>query len=476
MAWLSFVLVSLTILVGPWVFGTWEAWHFWPAATLIFVSAFAFAIRLLLKAYRAEIFGRSNWRPSGGPGKSVQAGFLFYTVFLAYAFLRAMRSEVHTDAERSFLLFLTPALVGAQVAFSFSARQNRTLFLMMAANLVLLGLYGVLNHVLFKNAYTMWLPGEPQYQTGFYRATGSYVCPDHFSGIMEFALAIGLAFAVTQRSPAGLRAGGLATAALALAGIFFSKSRGGGLTVMVMLPACLVFCLFTWGRRARLYLRLATALAGPALLAALLLTGNSYMERFSSYFGFTKDSERPTLTEVRQRLSSTARGTMFSAAYRAWKTSPAFGIGAGMHQNLWPHFAASPDGNRKTMDWPKRINNQWHSYEVHNDWLQLLEEYGLVGLILFMPPLFCLAMALALLRKQQRGENSPWMNSVLISSAIMALIAMTFHSLGDFNLQMPATTWMLSALLCFPLHEAVWSSKSRTNTDRTDGTDTYTPS
>ena len=91
LAWLSFILVVLTTIVSPWIFGAWEAWHFWPASTLIFISGLAFSIRLILKAYRAEIFDRAEWKTSGATGKAVQAGFFFYAIFLVYAFVRAIR-------------------------------------------------------------------------------------------------------------------------------------------------------------------------------------------------------------------------------------------------------------------------------------------------------------------------------------------------------------------------------------------------
>ena len=39
----------------------------------------------------------------------------------------------------------------------------------------------------------------------------------------------------------------------------------------------------------------------------------------------------------------------------------------------------------------------------------------------------------------------------LTLTALLALVAMAFHSLGDFNLQMPATTWLFAALLALPL-------------------------
>ena len=75
---------------------------------------------------------------------------------------------------------------------------------------------------------------------------------------------------------------------------------------------------------------------------------------------------------------------MIGGAIRAWQAAPVWGVGAGMHQNIWPHVAASGDGDRGKGIWPTLVNDKFHSYEVHSDWIQLLEEYGLVGLILFL--------------------------------------------------------------------------------------------
>ena len=52
------------------------------------------------------------------------------------------------------------------------------------------------------------------------------------------------------------------------------------------------------------------------------------------------------------KLKDGARYHMISAALRAWRTRPLFGIGPGMHRNLWPHFAPSPDGDRTRGIWP----------------------------------------------------------------------------------------------------------------------------
>lgn len=458
LAWMSFCLVSICIMVGPWIFGAWEAWFFWPLVTLIFLSTFAFSLRLFLKAYRAEVFGRAKWRNSSTSAKIIRIGFLSYAVFLIYAFVRAMTSEVYVDAERSFLMLLTPFLIGAQIVFSFTHKQNRSLFWMICANLFLLGTYGTVNHLVFNNSHTMWLPGEAGYQVGFFRATGSYVCPDHFSGIMELTLGIGLALALTKAIRPIPRSLGGCIALIGLAGIFFSKSRGGGLTVLVMIPAILLLTLFTWSIKQRIYLGSLVAGFVVTLIMILSLANNSYATRFRAYFASSdKDTSIAQKWDtVRFHLKHTARATMYSVAYRAWQTSPLVGIGPGMHQNLWPHFAASPDGNRETKDWPSHVNNRWYSYEVHNDWLQLMEEYGIIGLMLFFMPFTCLILALASIRKVLSSEESPAAyESAILSAAILALVAMSFHSLGDFNMQMPATAWTLAAILALPLHQAI---------------------
>ena len=148
------------------------------------------------------------------------------------------------------------------------------------------------------------------------------------------------------------------------------------------------------------------------------------------------------------------RVQMSLAALRAWKTAPWLGVGPGMHQNLWLRFAASPDGDRKTFRWPSMLNNNYHSYEAHNDWVQFLEEYGTIGVLLF---LFASAAAFAVLqgslRRERRGlEREGWEltgheTHAYVLAALLACVAMAFHSIGDFNLQMPATVWLLAAIV-----------------------------
>ena len=170
------------------------------------------------------------------------------------------------------------------------------------------------------------------------------------------------------------------------------------------------------------------------------------------------ESDSGPVEQVVDALSRTCRGRMYAGAARAWWSAPCFGIGPGMHQHLWPHFAPSPDGDRELGIWPTLSNYDFRSYEVHNDWLQLLEEYGVVGLLLFCIPFFWVWRLYGVSASSEKavwevgGEHAegPFSFAVMLGGGL-GFVAMSFHSLGDFNLQMPATVWLFAAILSFSL-------------------------
>ena len=62
--------------------------------------------------------------------------------------------------------------------------------------------------------------------------------------------------------------------------------------------------------------------------------------------------------------------------------------------------------------------------------------------------------------EQRRWERNDWRGrssrpTALVIGAVLAGAAMAFHSLGDFSLQMPATVWLLAAVVALALAEVV---------------------
>ena len=467
LAWTAFVFTAAALLGGPWLFGAWEVWWLWPFVFCLFVGTLCLSIRFLLHAFRPipDMESRDTRPPTRG-----MVVLLSFAPFLVYAFVRAIQADVRMDAERSFLLFLTPIMIGIQIVFGFDRKQRDLLYGLIILNLFLLGIYGIANHLVTGSRYVLWAPGFPQYYEEN-RACGSYFCPDHFSGIMEIGFALGIGLLLARDVSWKWKPVAVLLSLVALAGIVLSRSRGGGLTIIVTLAAALIWGFSQWSTRKRRWYRIAALAAGLIALVIVCNSSSGYMTRFKSHFEWDRVKQKDVRSmgaDIIETLRVSSRGRMFAGAVRAWKTRPVFGIGAGMHRNLWPHFAPSSDGHRELGQWPSLPNNDFHSYEVHSDWLQLLEEYGVVGAVLFLAPVFVLWGALgAGLRERIRErrqtkvrENNRSGAVAFLLGGLLSGIALAFHSLGDFNLQMPATVWMLGAVLALPLADVTREKES----------------
>ena len=440
----QFGILAGSVLAAPWLFGAWEMWWFWLFASGIFLS---FGI-LALRVTRGELLTVTR-RHALVLGASLP--------LLLYGGVRARLAGVPMDAERSFLLLLTPLLVGLQVAVGFRPTRVRLFLRLVIADLVLLGLYGLINHAVTQSQLVMWEHGYPGYVADD-RMTGSYYCPDHFAGIMELLFAYAMALIVWRRVKGGARVLGVAMAILALIGVGMSKSRGAGLTVLVIVGAATILGGGQYSRRARGIFLAACASVMVLGLTTLLLVDTPYMQRFREYFQTSGPAyaQMSRADALREKLLRSTRGRMITGALRAWSDHPVWGIGPGMHPNLWPHYADSGDGNRELGQRPTILSRHFHSYEVHSDWVQHLEEYGLVGLLLLLTALTVLTVELlkcygAELRKTADRCFSTTAQDAVPLAGLLALTAMAFHSLGDFNLQMPATVWLLAVLVSTPL-------------------------
>ena len=430
--------------VAPWFFGAWEMWWFWPFVALLSVGALCGG-------------GLIVWLQQGSASHRATLVLWACVPFLCYTLLRWWAGPaVFVDAERAVLLHVSGVLVAALVVFALRDRHVPYLFWGLYSSLAVMSLYGILNHLLTGSQRVLWAPGYAQYAG---RATGPYFCPDHFAGAMELLVCMGLGILLDRSVGAGRRLlGGLAVG-FGGAAALMSLSRGAGMTLVVIGGLVVIWGFQQWPIRVRWAWRVVCAMAGLLVLAGAFAGAQGYRERFVSYGGLNRvvaTSEEPLHTQVVDRLLRTSRGRMFAGSWRSWQTAPWFGIGTGMHRHVWPAVAASGDGDRDAGVWPTLLNDDFHSYEVHSDWLQLLQEYGVVGMGLF---LLGFGAVVAFFWQCFREVAQDWTRHELeyldacprdyhlVLAGFLALGAMAFHSLGDFNLQMPGTVWMLAILV-----------------------------
>ena len=148
------------------------------------------------------------------------------------------------------------------------------------------------------------------------------------------------------------------------------------------------------------------------------------------------------------------RGQYIGSALRAWKSNPVWGIGPGQHSNRWAEFEATPDGVRPAPDGPadaftrpRQRDYSKHLYEVHSDWTQLLEEFGVVGLALFLLPVGAVMWILYDRQRSVAAGDGPALARSLPLGALLYCIVLVLHSFGDFSLQMPSIVWLFAFVL-----------------------------
>ncbi len=455
LGWVTSLALAVAVLVGPWFFGAWEMWWFWSFFCFIGLATLAGGVRLAIAGFKGD--------PITAASDTVRLAALALP-FLLYVVIRCQAEPVvWMDAERMVLLFISGTVVAGLTVFTLGRGQRIFLFWGLFTSLALMAIYGVVNHILFDSRHVLWMPRYDQYAG---RASGPYFCPDHFAGAMELLLCM-CAGLLLDRSRCGAIMRGVAGVAGLLAGanVLLTQSRGGGLTMVVIVGCILVWGFAQWPRPVRWYWRMITVSLVLLVATGSLMIHPDYITRFMTYGGLDQagqSEDRTLMEDVVYKLQRDSRGRMYGGAWRAWKTAPWLGIGPGMHQHLWPQFAATDDGDREQGVWPTLTNHDFHSYEVHSDWLQLLEESGIVGMLLFCLPLAALLFGLwGRIRREQEcwqqpdGSDADDGRFALVLCGWLALAAMGFHSLGDFNLQMPGTVWMLALLLGLGMAENV---------------------
>ena len=193
----------------------------------------------------------------------------------------------------------------------------------------------------------------------------------------------------------------------------------------------------TWTER--VYNPLMNRMAAHPLWKALAAApdGAAFREKLHDAFWFSFD-----------------RGQYIGSALRAWRSNPVWGIGPGQHSNRWAEFEASPDGVRPDPDGPadafrrpRQRDYSKHLYEVHSDWTQLLEEYGLAGLALFLLPVVGVLWVLYDRQRSVAAGDGPALARALPLGALLYCIVLILHSFGDFSLQMPSIVWLFAFVL-----------------------------
>ncbi|MDA2912754.1 O-antigen ligase family protein [Acidobacteriia bacterium AH_259_A11_L15] len=344
-------------------------------------------------------------------------------LLLAYvAFQWAVVTESPPEVRDSFLLWVTYVCV-----FYLAFLVGRDSKLRQRLVLALLGL-GLAESLYGLTQYLAGWPYVLTLRNPFYadRATGTFINPNHFSGLLEMVLPLGLGLVLYQlerlKNTSRGRRGETGEQPLRLVfffflslliflGILFSRSRMGIFSALAAVVGMfLLWATASW-RRSR---------AVPVLLAFVLGAG-----AFGLWLGLEPVVERFEALEA----SYLARQEIWKDTVSLIKAHPFFGTGLGTFPLRYTEHQTT---------FLNRLVNQ-----AHNDYLQFAAELGLVGAgLLFGLILALLGRLIVAFYRAERGRDR-----FLLLGCCGSILALLFHSFADFNLQIPANALIFVTIL-----------------------------
>jgi len=256
-----------------------------------------------------------------------------------------------------------------------------------------------------------------------YRLSATFGNPDHLAGYMEMALplVLGLFLLGFER---GKKFFLIYLSFLLLSALILSLSRGSwfaSITGLTLMAACLL--LDRYFKRKGLVLAI---IGGTLAVSSIVLSTTPVVERIL------------TLTERAPESNLHSRMMVWGGAVRMIEKHPVLGTGPGTFAFAYTEF--QPPGLDK------------HYTMAHNDYLHFVSEVGLplIAIIIWM--------ILSLYRKGFRKLKNP---SRLVRGitlgAMSGITAILVHSIGDFNLHIPANAILFTifaAIVVSPLPES----------------------
>lgn len=362
----------------------------------------------LVPAYRSR---------SGGDSRCLYATGIFF----GYILVRALASPGYFARADTFAALGALAVYGLAICTLTSPNVRSIIFAALLSFAVVHVFIGMIQFSRGDNFMLLPFLQRTDYEQ---RASGFYVCPNHLAGLLEVVGIFGVSLICWGRWPVwGKVIAGYATA-VCYVGIALTGSRGGYLSVMASFAvfAVLSIVILRWARSKKSVQWAAIAAVG---LFCVFGAAGFLMKQS----GFLSQRAGNIIDTRNMRLE------LWRAAIVQWRLEPLFGTGSGTYRFYGRKFRA------------EQMQND--PIDVHNDYLQLLCEFGVVGAAGF---LLFFSIHLRQGWKNLRSSTARAADAGKLSSnqlalnigALGALAAYVVHSIFDFNLHIPANALLLA--------------------------------
>jgi O-antigen ligase len=404
---LAFVLGIL--IFAPLAFGAVDAWAFLVVQGLTIGVMLLWALRLWLNPKPKLLWPPLCW---------------VVLAFAIYAIARYLTADIEYVARQEMIQVVMYAFLFFAIVNNLH-RQEFSQVISFALVFLAMGISAYAVFQFFTHSDRVWNLGA-MYPG---RGTGTYISPNNLACFLEMTLPLALAYLIVGRISPVMRILLGYSALVILAGIVVTFSRGGWVACAIALAVLIGILIANRQHRLPSILLLAVLLGGGAIFFTTYIahTG-SYVKRVGRILNDTSPTDDNL--DVRRDL--------WIVADQMWRDHFWWGAGPAHFNYLFPVYR------------PERI--QMQPDRAHNDYLNLLADWGTVGGIIALAGICVFAAGLWQTRKHVRRVEREFKNGfsnrhAFFLGASVALLALAVHSVVDFNLHIPANAILGVTLL-----------------------------
>ncbi len=351
--------------------------------------------------------------------------------FTLYAIIRYFTAEIEYVARRELIEVVLYAFLFLAIVNNLHRQESaQTITLTLVFLAMAISFYAIYQFGTDSNR--VWALIKPY----SHRGSGTFISPNNLAGFLEMILPIGLAYTVTSRMKTLTKIfTGYASLAI-IGGLIVTVSRGSWFATAIALLVFFAILLFHHAHR----------LPALVLLVAIILGGMYFGPRNVFFTSRIKD-----LSADKAGVTGDGRYGIWHAAVKLW------------HENIWWGIGPAHFNYRFGKYRPELV--QASPDRVHNDYLNTLTDWGVVGTVLVLAAwviLFvCVFWTWRFIVKSQNtlgDHRSSKLALVLVAS--IGLLAILLHSTVDFNMHIPANAIVAVTLM------ALLSSYLRFATER----------
>jgi O-antigen ligase len=413
-----FYTVCLMLVFAPLALGALQPWACAILGLMTLVTLLAWAARVAVAGKLAWVRTPLDWPLAAGA---------------AYVVARYAFSPVEWLSREEMLRVLMYAAVYFIVTQHFFRRERQNVLLwVLVATAAGITAYGFANWIRGVQL-VWWFPFDDPLQ----RLRGTFYNPNHFAGYLDLVLAVTLAHLLWSGRGAAQRIVLAYAACVMLGGVALAGSRGGYITTGVVLV--FVVSAVVRGATRRWWPVLAVLALGLAAGVAGAFSVESLRERFFN-------------PELNSGGLEASRFWMWQAAWSIFLDHPWFGAGPALYNAFYGRYRDPVD--------------QSIPEYAHNDYLQALSDYGIVGfgLMALVTVVFLVSARRIHRRWTQRGTAEPsgwhwphWLEtdrasrSAWLLGGVAAVMACLLHSAVDFHLHFGAYALTLTVILAMAM-------------------------